>query len=75
MVARVIEVAAKRDLAPAQVALAWALGNPVVTSPIVGVTKPSQLDDAIAAVDVRLEDAEAAYLEEPYVPHPVAGFR
>jgi aryl-alcohol dehydrogenase-like predicted oxidoreductase len=75
VVARVIEVAAKRDLAPAQVALAWALGNPVVTSPIVGVTKPSQLDDAIAAVDVRLEDAEAAYLEEPYVPHPVAGFR
>jgi 1-deoxyxylulose-5-phosphate synthase len=75
VVARVIEVAAKRDLAPAQVALAWVLGNPVVTSPIVGVTKPSQLDDAIAAVDVRLEDAEAAYLEEPYVPHPVAGFR
>jgi 1-deoxyxylulose-5-phosphate synthase len=75
VVARVIEVAAKRDLAPAQVALAWALGNPVVTSPIVGVTKPSQLDDAIAAVDVRLEDAETAYLEEPYVPHPVAGFR
>jgi 1-deoxyxylulose-5-phosphate synthase len=75
VVARVIEVAAKRDLAPAQVALAWVLRNPVVTSPIVGVTKPSQLDDAIAAVDVRLEDGEAAYLEEPYVPHPVAGFR
>jgi 1-deoxyxylulose-5-phosphate synthase len=75
VVARVIEVAAKRDLAPAQVALAWVLRNPVVTSPIVGVTKPSQLDDAIAAVDVVLDDAEVAYLEEPYVPHPVAGFR
>jgi aryl-alcohol dehydrogenase-like predicted oxidoreductase len=72
---RVIEVAAKRDLPPAQVALAWVLRNPVVTSPIVGVTKPSQLDDAIAAVDVVLDDAEVAYLEEPYVPHPVAGFR
>ncbi|HEX6453369.1 MAG TPA: aldo/keto reductase [Trebonia sp.] len=75
VVGRVIEIAAKRDLPPAQVALAWVLRNPVVTSPIVGVTKPSQLDDAIAAVDVVLDDAEVAYLEEPYVPHPVAGFR
>jgi aryl-alcohol dehydrogenase-like predicted oxidoreductase len=75
VVERVLEVAGKRDLSPAQVALAWMLRNPVVTSPIVGVTKPSQLADAVAAVDVRLDDDEAAYLEEPYTPHPVAGFR
>jgi aryl-alcohol dehydrogenase-like predicted oxidoreductase len=75
VVARVLEVAAKRELPPAQVALAWLMRNPAVTSPIVGVTKPSHLSDAVAAVDVTLDDSEAAYLEEPYAPHPVAGFR
>jgi aryl-alcohol dehydrogenase (NADP+) len=75
VVERVLELAAKRSLPPAQVALAWLLRNPAVTSPIVGATRPSHLSDAIAAVDVSLDDDEAAYLEEPYVPHPVAGFR
>jgi aryl-alcohol dehydrogenase-like predicted oxidoreductase len=75
VVERVLAVAGKRDLAPAQVALAWLLRNPAVTSPIVGVTKPSHLADAVAAVDVTLDDDEVAYLEEPYTPHPVAGFR
>src|ERR1700734_4022446 len=73
IVERVLEVAAKRELSPAQVALAWLLRNPAVTSPIVGVTKPAHLSDAIAAVDVELDADEAAYLEEPYVPHSVAG--
>jgi 1-deoxyxylulose-5-phosphate synthase len=75
VVDRVGELAAKRDLSPAQIALAWLLRNPVVTSPIVGVTKPSHLSDAIAAVDVELDADEAGYLEESYVPHAVAGFR
>ncbi len=75
IVERVLELAAKRDLPPAQVALAWMLRNPAVTSPIVGVTRPSHLSDAIAAVDVSLDDDEVASLEEPYVPHAVAGFR
>ncbi|MFJ4336086.1 MULTISPECIES: aldo/keto reductase [unclassified Streptomyces] len=66
---RVQEIAGRRGLAPAQVALAWVMRNPVVTSPIVGVTKPAQLADAIAAVDVELDEAEAAHLEEPYQPH------
>jgi aryl-alcohol dehydrogenase (NADP+) len=57
------------------VALAWLLRNPAVTSPIVGVTRPSHLSDAIAATDVELDDAEVADLEEPYVPHALAGFR
>jgi 1-deoxyxylulose-5-phosphate synthase len=75
IVERVIELAAKRNLSSAQVALAWLLRNPAVTSPIVGVTKPEQLAQALSAVDVELDDAEVAYLEEPYVPHAVAGFR
>jgi 1-deoxyxylulose-5-phosphate synthase len=75
VVERVLSVAAKRGLSPAQIALAWLLRNPAVTSPIVGVTKPSHLTDAITAVDVTLDDDEAVYLEEPYVPHAVAGFR
>jgi aryl-alcohol dehydrogenase-like predicted oxidoreductase len=75
IVERVLEVAAKRDLSPAQVALAWMIRNPLVTSPIVGVTKPSHLSDAIAAVDVDLDADEVAYLEEPYLPHTVAGFQ
>ena len=75
VVDRVVEVAAKRGATPAQVALAWLLRNPAVTSPIVGVTRPSHLSDAIAAAEVELDDAEVAYLEEPYVPHAVAGFR
>ncbi|HEX4832202.1 MAG TPA: aldo/keto reductase [Trebonia sp.] len=75
IVERVLETAGKRGVSPAQVALAWMLRNPVVTSPIVGVTKPGHLSDAIAAADLELDDAEAAYLEEPYEPHTIAGFQ
>jgi aryl-alcohol dehydrogenase (NADP+) len=56
------------------VALAWVLAKPVITAPIVGVTKDAHVDDAIAAVEVRLTDEEIARLEEPYAPHAVAGF-
>ncbi|CAL9471692.1 aldo/keto reductase [Streptomyces sp. enrichment culture] len=69
---RVQEIAGRRGLSPAQVALAWVMRNPVVTSPIVGVTKSAQLADALAAVDVELDEAEAAHLEEPYQPHEAA---
>jgi len=75
IVERVIDLAAKRGLTPAQVALAWLLRNPAVTSPIVGVTKPDQLSQAMSAVDAELDDDEVAYLEEPYAPHTIAGFR
>lgn len=68
-------VAAERGLPPAQIALAWLLGKPVVSAPIVGATKLAHLDDAIAAVDVRLSDEEVARLEAPYRPHPVLGHR
>ena len=55
-------------------ALAWLLSRPVVTSPIVGATKPHHLEDAVAALNLRLSPEEIASLEEPYVPHAVAGF-
>ena len=66
-------VARERGLPPAQIALAWLLSRPGLTAPIVGATKESQLDDAIAAVGVTLDDKETERLEGPYRPHPVLG--
>jgi 1-deoxyxylulose-5-phosphate synthase len=74
VVERVGEVAAARGVPMAQVALAWMLAKPVVTAPIVGATKPHHLEDAVAALEVELSPDEVRLLEEPYVPHPVAGF-
>ena len=74
IVDRVAEVATQRGVPRAQVALAWMLSKPVVTAPIIGVTKAHHLDDAVAAVDLELSDEEIKMLEEPYLPHPVAGF-
>jgi 1-deoxyxylulose-5-phosphate synthase len=75
IVDRVAEVAAEHGVPRAQVALAWMLAKPFVTSPIVGATKPHHIDDAIAALDITLSADEIARLEEPYTPHPVVGFR
>ena len=74
VVQRVAEVAAERGVSRAQVALAWMLSKPVVSAPIIGATKLHHLDDALAAVDLELSAEEIARLEEPYVPHAVAGF-
>jgi aryl-alcohol dehydrogenase (NADP+) len=74
IVDRVAEIAEQRGISRAQVALAWILAQPVVTAPIVGVTKDHHLDDAVAAVDVQLSAEEIARLEEPYTPHAVVGF-
>jgi aryl-alcohol dehydrogenase-like predicted oxidoreductase len=68
------KIAEARGIPMAQVALAWVLKNPVVTSPIVGATKPHHLADAVAAVDVHLTDDEIRALEEPYTPRLPAGF-
>src|SRR3954469_11213934 len=73
VVDRVAEVAAERGVPSAQVALAWLLGKPGVTAPIVGATKLEHLEDALAAAELALSDDEVARLEEPYVPHPVLG--
>ena len=75
IVEAVLEVAAKRGIAPARVALAWLLGKPGVDAPIVGATKVHHLEDAVAAVDLRLDDSEVDSLEKGYQPRAVAGFR
>jgi aryl-alcohol dehydrogenase (NADP+) len=75
VVERVEEVATARGVKPAQVALAWMFTKPVVSAPIIGASKMYQLDDAIAAVDIKLTDDEVKRLEEPYEPHRVLGHR
>jgi 1-deoxyxylulose-5-phosphate synthase len=65
----------QRGVSRAQVALAWMLSKPAITSPIVGATKPHHLSDAAAAVSLRLTPEEVASLEEPYTPHPILGFQ
>jgi aryl-alcohol dehydrogenase-like predicted oxidoreductase len=74
IVERVAEVADARGVPRAQVALAWVLSKPVVSAPIVGVTKDRHLDDAVAAVGLQLSAEEITRLEEPYTPHAVVGF-
>jgi aryl-alcohol dehydrogenase (NADP+) len=71
----VAAVAERHDVPRAQVALAWLLHQPVVTSPIVGVTKPQHLADAVAAVDLELSDDDLDELGAGYVPHAIAGHR
>jgi aryl-alcohol dehydrogenase-like predicted oxidoreductase len=73
IVDRVAEIASERGVPMAQVALAWLIGKPGVTAPIVGATKRQHLDDALAAERFELTDAEVQQLEELYVPHAVAG--
>jgi 1-deoxyxylulose-5-phosphate synthase len=75
VVDKVAEVAAARGVPRAQVALAWLTHQPTVTSPIIGVTKPQHLSDAVAALDLELGDDELASLAEPYQPHAIAGHR
>ena len=74
IVSRVAEIAGVRGASRAQVALAWVLAKPVITAPIVGVTKDQHLDDALAAVDLHLSDEEIDRLEEPYTPRKPGGF-
>ncbi|HEY1568745.1 MAG TPA: aldo/keto reductase [Solirubrobacteraceae bacterium] len=73
VVERADEVAAERGISTAQVSLAWLLHKPGVTAPIVGATKLQHLDDALAAEQVSLSESEIERLEEPYVPHAIAG--
>jgi aryl-alcohol dehydrogenase-like predicted oxidoreductase len=71
VVERVAEIAGRRGVSRATVALAWLLHKPVVTAPIVGTTKAQHLEDALAALSLKLSADEISALEEPYVPHPV----
>ncbi len=71
---RLAEVAERRGIPRAQIALAWLLSKPVITAPIVGATKPHHLEDAVAALSIHLTREETSALEEPYTPHPILGF-
>jgi len=73
VVEQVAAIAAARGVPKAQVALAWVAQKPFVTAPIVGASKPQHLDDAVAALTLKLEPAEIARLEESYVPHAIVG--
>ena len=70
---RVIELAEKRGVTPAQIALAWLLHQPGVAAPIIGATKLPHLEQAVKALEIELRQEDLEHLEEPYVPHPVLG--
>jgi len=73
VVARVQDLAQRRGVSPAQVALAWLLAQPGVTAPIIGASKMFQLEEAVGALELTLSAEERHWLEEPYQPHPVLG--
>ena len=73
IVDRITEVARRRGVSNAQIALAWLLHQPGVTAPIIGASKPGQLEDLLNAVSLKLTDEELKSLSEPYRPHVVLG--
>jgi aryl-alcohol dehydrogenase (NADP+) len=73
VVARVTEIARERGVSNAQIAVAWILAQPGITAPIVGASKMKHLEDAVAALELKLTDEEIARLNEPYRPHRVLG--
>ncbi len=73
VVQRVAELSEKYGVPRVHIALAWLLHKQPVTAPIIGATKISHLEDAIGALSVRLAQDDMAYLEAPYVPHPIVG--
>ena len=74
VVERLTDLSERLGVAQASLALAWMLAKPGITAPIVGATKKNHLEDAVAALDVKLTPEEVARLEEAYLPHPVLGF-
>src|SRR5438132_4113338 len=72
---RAAELAKRRGVSAAQIALAWMLHKPAVTAPIVGASKLEHLDQLIAALEIRLDESEMKFLEELYQPHPVLGHK
>lgn len=70
---RVMALANRLGVKPAQIALAWFFHKPGITAPIIGASKPNHLDEAVSAMSVELTDDDLSYLEEPYLPHPILG--
>lgn len=73
IVDRVVEVAEEKDVTPAQIALAWLLNKPVITSPIVGFSKVEYVESAIEALEIKLSSDDIKHMEEPYIPHSTMG--
>jgi aryl-alcohol dehydrogenase-like predicted oxidoreductase len=73
VVERLAEVAEKHGVPRAQIALAWLLQKEPVVAPVIGATKIPHLESAVESLSVQLTPEEVAYLEEPYVPHPIVG--
>jgi len=73
IVDRVLDLAKRRGVSPAQIALAWLLRQQGVTAPIIGASKMHQLEEAVAALEIALTEEECRFLEELYQPHPVLG--
>jgi aryl-alcohol dehydrogenase-like predicted oxidoreductase len=73
VVDRVEELAERHGVQPAQIALAWMLHRPGITTPIIGASKIPHLEQAVAALDIELSEEDMALLEEPYSPHPILG--
>lgn len=71
---RVGEVAKKYGVSQAQISLAWLLAKKEITSPIIGTTSITQLEDSVKALDVVLQEEDTLFLEEPYIPHSIVGF-
>ena len=71
---KVSDMAKARGVPMSAVALAWLLSKPVITSPIIGATQMNHLEDAVAAVSIKLTSEEIQRLEEIYIPHPVLGY-
>ena len=67
----VAAVAERKGVKPMQVALAWVLSNPAITAPIIGASKPNHIDDAVGALEVRLDEADVKALTAPYRSKPV----
>jgi aryl-alcohol dehydrogenase (NADP+) len=73
VVDRVTEIAKRRGVPNAQIALAWVLQQPGIAAPIIGASKMGHLDDAVAALGIKLDEAELKTLDDAYQPHPVLG--
>jgi len=73
VVDRVTDIAARRGVSNAQVALAWILAQPGVTAPIIGASKMQHLEEAVASLEIKLDESELKILAEPYRPHNVLG--
>lgn len=73
VVERVVKIAQQRGVTPSQIALAWLLHQPGVTAPIIGASKMTHLEEAVAALEIELSHKELEQLQEPYLPHPILG--